>query len=73
MSRLKDVGAAAGLIAIFAMASFGILKLLFGTVCWITSHDPVEAAVGSIAPVVFGGLIGVEAYRWFKTWRSGDL
>lgn len=46
------------------------MKLLFAAVCWIAGHDPVEAAVGLIAPIVFGGLIGLEAYLWFNTWRA---
>nr|CAD6630034.1 hypothetical protein RKHAN_04128 [Rhizobium sp. Khangiran2] len=70
MSRFKRIGASAGWIAVFATASFAILKLIFGMVCWIAGHDPLETAVGAIAPVVFGILIGVEAYLWFKDWRA---
>lgn len=72
MSRWKRAGVAAGWIAVFTTASFTVLKLLFGAVCWVAGHDPVEAAVGLIAPVVFGGLIGLEAYLWFKNWRADN-
>lgn len=70
MNRWERIGAAAAWIAVFATASFAILKLLFGTVCWVAGHDAVEAAAGAIVPVVFGVLIGVEAYLWFKDWRA---
>lgn len=71
MTRWKRIGAAAGWIAVFTTASYAILRLLFGVVCWIAGHDPVEETAGTIAPVVFGALIGIEAYLWFKDWRGG--
>ena len=71
MNRMKRIGAAAAWLAVFMVASFAIMKLVFAAVCWIAGHDPVEAAVGAIAPIVFGGLIGIEAYLWFRDWRTG--
>ncbi|CDZ51630.1 hypothetical protein [Neorhizobium galegae] len=58
-------------ILAFSVAGFGIVKLAFMLVCVIGGHNLMEALFGLMASVVFGGVIGIESYLWFREWRLG--
>ncbi|WP_312412345.1 hypothetical protein [Shinella sp.] len=58
-------------ILAFSVVGFGIVKLAFMLVCVIGGHDLTEELFGFTASVVFGGLIGIESYLWFREWRLG--
>lgn len=61
---------ALGLIAAFSLAGFALTKLAFEVICWIIGHDMLEATIGLVASVGFGGWIGVEAFLTLRDWRS---
>lgn len=67
--RAFNIARAVGWIVLFCGAGTLLVKLAFGLVCWIGGHDWIEALVGSVASVSFGGLIGIESYLWFRDWR----
>lgn len=70
MSSIVRIAKTLGLIAVFSVAGFAVVRLAFALICWISGHDLFEAMVGLIAAATFGLAIGIEAYLWFKDWRS---
>lgn len=68
--QIVDLAKAACWITVFSAVAFAIVKFAFVLVCWIAGHDSLEAIIGTIAPIVFGALIGIEAFLWFSDWRA---
>lgn len=61
---------ALGLILAFSLAGFVLIKLAFELVCWVAGHDSLEATIGLVASIGFGGWIGLEAFLSLRDWRS---
>ncbi|WP_312405401.1 hypothetical protein [Rhizobium sp.] len=61
---------ASGLIIVFSLMGFILIKLAFALVCWVIGHDMVEATIGLVASIGFGGWIGLEAFLSLRDWRS---
>lgn len=53
---------ALGLIVVFSLMGFVLIKLVFELPCWATGHDGLVAMISFVASIGFGGWIGLEAY-----------
>jgi hypothetical protein len=72
-TRIITLVRAACWIAVFSVAGFGLMKLLFAFVCWAGGHDTFEASVGAVASVALGLGIGLESFLWLRDWRMRKL
>jgi hypothetical protein len=69
-SSVVSLFKALGLIVTFSLAGFVLIKLAFKLVCWVAGHNSLEAMIGLVASIGFGGWIGLEGYYSLKDWRA---
>ncbi|WP_313605304.1 hypothetical protein [Rhizobium sp.] len=61
---------AMGLIVVFSLMGYALIKMVFELACWAAGHDGLVAMISFVASIGFGGWIGLEAYLSLRDWRS---